>query len=93
MNTELSSLRCAYRQEKNAISDGLRTPASSTRSIRGVLQKLSRLTDKHLCAIRATSGLPDEVTLIAVGGYGRDQLFPASDVDVLLLLPGARTDE
>ena len=55
---ELGALRTAYRQDKAALTDALRTPASSTRGIRSVLQKLSRLTDQHLCAIRAASGVP-----------------------------------
>ncbi|MGN1057290.1 MAG: hypothetical protein ACI4QS_11325, partial [Comamonas sp.] len=68
MNIELGSLRNAYRQEKARISDALRTPAASTRGIRTVLQKLSQLTDRHLCAIRAASQLPASVCLVAVGG-------------------------
>lgn len=92
MNSELGTLRTAYRQEKAALTDVLRTPASSTRSIRTVLQKLSRLTDQHLREIRAAAQLPAAVSLLAVGGYGREQLFPASDVDVLLLLPGDSTE-
>ena len=93
MNSDIGSLRKAYRQEKAAICDALRTPASSTRGIRQVLLQLSQLTDKHLCAIRQASGLPAAISLVAVGGYGRQQLFPASDVDVLLLLPGTHTDD
>ena len=93
MNSDIGTLRTAYRQDKAAICTALRTPASSTRAIRGVLHKLSQLTDQHLRAIRQLSQLPSEVALIAVGGYGRAQLFPASDVDVLLLLPGAHTEE
>ena len=55
----------------------------TTRLLRGQC----RLVDNLLCDIWAQSGLPPSTCLIAVGGYGRGELFPQSDVDILILLP------
>src|SRR6185312_4314484 len=52
------------------------------------LQNQCALVDAALQGIWTETGQSDELALIAVGGYGRGLLYPYSDVDVLILLPG-----
>ena len=52
----------------------------------------SRLVDNVLRDIWTSSGLPPTVAMVAVGGYGRGELFPNSDVDLLLLLDAELAD-
>jgi [protein-PII] uridylyltransferase len=52
-----------------------------------LLRQHTALVDRVLRSVWSESPMPAELGLLAVGGYGRSQLFPHSDVDVLFLLP------
>ncbi|MDB5795210.1 MAG: [protein-PII] uridylyltransferase [Noviherbaspirillum sp.] len=54
-----------------------------------LLADLRRSVDAALTRAWHEFNLPSEAALVAVGGYGRGELFPYSDVDVLILLDSA----
>jgi [protein-PII] uridylyltransferase len=54
--------------------------------VEGLLKGLALSTDGLLRELAQSTGLEQHAALVAVGGYGRGELFPHSDVDVLILL-------
>ena len=88
-----TALRHRFRQRKAALLDGFRSSRPSIPAALRLLRALTRLVDETLVELWNAAGGPDGAALIAVGGYGRGELFPYSDVDVLVLLPSSRAPD
>ena len=84
---DLQALREDYRARKSLLLASLQASGSSTRGIRKLLQGLTREADVTLKALWTAADFPADFALLAVGGFGRGELFPHSDVDVLVLMP------
>ena len=55
---------------------------------RRLLARHAGLIDRTVKAVWTQSGAPARATLVATGGYGRCELYPSSDIDLLVLLAG-----
>ena len=76
-----------WKQRLAAQRAQLREEFSVRNSPRELLRRQSAMVDRLLKDLWAFHEMPRNVALSAVGGYGRGQLFPCSDVDLLILLP------
>jgi len=89
----INALRIQYQTDKAGLLASLASSGATTRSVNATLRGLSRLADKTLKVLWQLAGFDASFALLAVGGFGRQELFPYSDVDVLVLLPGSKSPD
>ena len=83
----LAELRTQFRQGKAELLTRFAASRATAPAATRLIRALTQLVDNTLLAAWHHAGMPASTTLLAVGGYGRAELFPYSDVDVLVLLP------
>ena len=91
--TDVAALREGYQRDKQVLLQALAQGDVPARVLHKSLRQLATLTDQLLTTLWEGAGLSEPLCLVAVGGFGRGELFPHSDVDVLILLPEAQTPE
>ncbi len=92
-SADLTLLRETYKQDKAAVLRTLANSGAAARGLKQTLKQMSILADGLLIQLWQNAGFSPDLSLIAVGGFGRAELFPHSDVDVLVLLPNGQSPE
>ena len=77
----------ALRNEVKAAQEVLNADYAQTNDAAALLVNRCHLVDDVLTRLWISLDFPASLTLAAVGGYGRGELYPASDIDLLILLP------
>ena len=77
----------AIRESLATASEELKRRFEAGESVVDLVHARSALIDDLLVRLWNDHALDDDAALIAVGGYGRGELHPGSDVDVMILLP------
>lgn len=77
----------ALRAEIKANQQRLQQNYEQTNDARALLRERCAFVDVALVKLWESFDFPASMALAAVGGYGRGELFPSSDIDLLILLP------
>ncbi len=89
LQSPLKQAMQAWRLDLKTQQQALETAFFQHQNTAKLLKQQSLLIDRLLKKIWLQANIHGDIALIAVGGYGRNQLFPYSDIDLLILLPDA----
>ena len=89
----VAAMRARFRDGKAELLARFGESRATTLAATRLTKALTRHVDAHLAELWEHARMPANAALVAVGGYGRAELFPYSDVDVLVLLPAGSTGE
>jgi len=78
----VAELRDALRRDRTALEQDY----LQHRNAKRLLHAHSHLIDSYMRQVWRRLEMPESLALIAVGGYGRGELYPKSDIDLLILL-------
>ena len=84
-----------FKQTLQDNNTDLQTQFENNVDISVLLKKRSQVIDRLLQTMWKKEGFDDasKVSIVAVGGYGREEMHPASDVDLLILLADEPNEE
>ncbi|MGY4828703.1 [protein-PII] uridylyltransferase [Sphaerotilaceae bacterium SBD11-9] len=83
----ISERRARFREGKAELLEHFRESRPTAPAATRLVRALARHVDQTLLDLWEHAMMPPGAALVAVGGYGRAELYPHSDVDVLVLLP------
>jgi [protein-PII] uridylyltransferase len=83
MNDVGFALRSELRTERELLIAAFTAGGPVERLLHG----FARSVDRSLRRLAKAQGVSGRIAIVAVGGYGRGELFPHSDVDVLIVIP------
>ncbi len=78
----IAELRESLRSDRLALEHDYLQHGKAAR----LLSAHSQLIDRYLCNVWQQLAMPGNISFVAVGGYGRGELYPKSDIDLLILL-------